>query len=759
MAWGGITAANAQQQKPREPFDIYIEYVDRICDYHKLFPSVDFVYGNPNKETPGFLVVVTPHPENAAATQVPFTSVSPSDFRVWIEAGQQELGKGWTGFGLFEQNNQCVKYLDVRRKNTSAFALYISSDDIKERVPHGDLHNITPILNFQLRFKFARRMTSQWPLEWAAPIAHPGMVNTYSLHFFPSEHFLTNKVEWADEGDVYMDKNPKKKYFYNRELVWQMPGWYFNLSYKQKNYIREKINDNHYIIFTLWKDEEHTQPLTFDYFKEQLWLGGFSDDPNMMVKDRNYIALPHKGFDDWTMFIPWTTIHYWWKDGIKATKDNHTCFGYYTLTLSNDGKTPATNHDFDYSGWLSIDVGYEETQKKPTPPGGTGERRDTCQHPWFKYHKDYRGIHSEPKPNGCTTDYKKYWVWKNCGVCDASFGYEEELDPIGTRCTNHDMKEVGRKEREKVTTIGGVNGNTIEVKTIIDVVYACQNECCDYKMTIPTSKTETTIVDPPLPPEGEEQKCPPHIWHYSSEKHKQTSSYPTTVIEELKMDVDTLRIKMGETEITLIKRDGLFFTDSLASRQLWLALNKDNNYLGISKTDRGKLNNVNYQEAYDLIEKISERANKEKGISMNFSLPTPDEMHQLLKDSIVKPVTQRAQNITTFFVDSIEVYDGKGRKLTKEQLSTAPEGAKVKVLVGKMGIDGKVEMVDISTIDKSTGFILKGEPNEPKAERKIVTTTKFYHTYKRQCVRCGLTENIRENVFRNMRYHRPLIND
>ena len=284
------------QRSVQEPFHIYSDYIYNISEYHKQFPYVEFVYGNPDLNTPGFLIVVEPYPERAWASPLHTSKVPSNDFRVWIEAGQQGLN-GWNRFGLFTGNNQTLQYLDIHRKNKSAFALYISKDELIERIPHGDLHNITPIFNFDIKIMFARSLTAKWPMESADPIAYPGRVTIWHFHFYPSEVFLNNKVEWTDEAHLYMEKYPKK-YYFDREMVWQNAGWYFNLSYKQKNYIKEKINDNHYVILTFWKDEAHTQPLNIEYFKNNLWIGGFSDNPDDMETQKNYVAYPHKGFDD-----------------------------------------------------------------------------------------------------------------------------------------------------------------------------------------------------------------------------------------------------------------------------------------------------------------------------------------------------------------------------------------------------------------------------------------------------------------------------
>ena len=149
-----------------------------------------------------------------------------------------------------------------------------------------------------------------------------------------------------------------------------------------------------------------------------------------------------------------------------------------------------------------------------------------------------------------------------------------------------------------------------------------------------------------------------------------------------------------------------YISSQPVSRQQWLDLNRDNNYLGISKDDIGLLTAITYQEAYDLIAKLNE---DDKGHSpkITFSLPTVEEMRKLLKDGLLDKEQIELQHITAFYVDSIEIYDGKGRLVPADKLGTAPEGAKVRVMVGCMGLNGQGKMADISTYSNETAFFLK----------------------------------------------------
>ncbi|MBR0274909.1 MAG: hypothetical protein IJQ76_01685 [Prevotella sp.] len=756
------TRANAQQMT-REPFDVYIEWVDDITYYHKARPAVEFVYGNPDEAAPGFLVVVTPHPEQALTAVLSLTTVNPRDFRVWIESGQIDLGQ-WRPFSLFTNGLQSLQYLDVRRKNTNDFALFISRDNILERVPHSDVHDVSAIMRFNLRFNFASNVNGSWPKDVACSKAHPGKVMNYHFNFYPGESFLDNKIEGVEQADQYMHQHPERKYYYTDEEVWQCSGWYFHLSYKDKKYIREKINDNHYVIFTLWKDEEHTKPLLMSYFKSNLYPAGTCDDPTMMEKRYNYIAYPHKGFDDWSLFIPWECINYWWKDGITPTKDNHTCIGYFTLTLSNDGKTPATRNDYDYAGWLAIELDWHE----PTPEE---TRRQQCNHPSFRIDKEKRGIGSDAMPGGCTRDYDLYWVWKECLVCGYHFDNNQNYKVYtDTRCTSHNMKEVNRREtdRKKVR-----RGDVIIVKKTFKVISECQNECCSYREKKTVYTTDETPVPPtptPTPPvphdsTGTTHVCPPHDWVYDSElrRGESTKTSGRTTIHPYSEEVLTLQAGNVAHKMSKHTFDGqeghCYISAEPVSRQLWLAVNKDNNYLGFDEKDPSLLNGISYQETYELIAWLNETISKEDRLKVLLSLPSPEEMQQLIKTGMVTFDTDPVQQITAFYIDSIQVFDGKDRQVPEEKLRTAPEGAKLRIMVGKMGADGQVQMVDIANPDPQTGIVLKASPSTSTYEWTKTVSGKLYRLYFRQCTRCGKLEVVSENKFNNQRYHRSMTDD
>ncbi|WP_027454677.1 hypothetical protein [Xylanibacter brevis] len=731
------------QRVAEEPFDLYAECVNNISEYHKKYPRIDIVYGNQNQNAEGIVVVIKPFPERAWASPLHTSTVPSNNFRVWIEAGQQSLS-GWKRFGLFESDAQTLQYLDIQRKDKSPFALFLRKDELIERIPHGDPHYTTPIFNFSLRLYFARSLTSKWPSETALPIAHPYTVKNWSYHYYPNEIFLSNKVEWSDEAHLYMDKYPQRKYYFDREMVYEDAGWFFNMSYGIKSHIKDKINENHYVILTFWKDEAHTKPLNIEYFKKNLWIGGFSNNPAEMETNRNYIAYPHKGFDDWSLFVPYRAIDYWGREGIEATKDNHVCYGYYTLTLSNDGKNPVNNHDYDYEGWVSLEI---EVIEPPVDPC------DTCLHLEKETCVNKTGEFSIPMGDGCTIEFEEYHIWTSCKKCGCSLDDRPITKFIGDRCIQHNLKEINRNLIGVFRKVDDNDYNIIVETKVFDVRYKCQNYCCYYT----NSKRDTiseTIISPPPPPSG----CPPHDWLYgpvqwlSQTKQISVEKVIRPPYNEASIDLllDSTGIKMNRiSEYTYI-------SELPVSRKQWIDVNRYNNYLGFPKEDAGLLTGITYQEAFDFIEKLN---SKDFGFNFKiiFSLPSVDEMRQLLKKKQLNLDNYKVQEITSFYVDSIEVYDGKNRLVPADKLATAPEGAKLRIMVGRMDMDGQVKMVDIATYDDNTAFYLKAITSEKHAIKTIAQPGKFYAIYFKWCRKCGMVEHVVENRFFNMRYHRTFV--
>lgn len=825
--WCALSALWAQKGKT---FDIDIDTVNDISYASQGLSNIDLVYGDPTQCAAGYLVYVKPHPERAYVSRYPPPKkLNDKNFTVWIEAGRVE-NSVWNTYGLFHTAQQTLKYLSVFRRDASMFAIFIPYDDMKLHRKTDAKGNIVDEID--IRFSFAINNDAKWPMEKA--YTSSGWLQdeypTYRLTHRPS--FLDVKVEGAEDGNSYMKEHSRKDYFF-KELDPYSDGWFLHMSYQDKNYLSTRLNDNHYVILTLWKDEEHTQPLQISYDKENLWIGGFNMDASKMEERFNYVAYPHKGFRDWSLFVPWFAINYWRKEGITPTKDNHTCKVYFTLTLSNDGKTPSIMRPHDCNGWIAINLDYQENQDNTPIPLKHTEKK--CSHPkaFWDVGNDYRKEFCYAPSIGCTRCFNLYWEWATCTKCMETIYHNTISEPLRSYCLNHDLQEVSRTLKGAIIQIKGCN--IVETK-VSDVKLKCATECCDYTETKPIYETSITptpcrpkVVEPTEP--EPEAKCPPHDWDKGTPvKISEIAEYYTVngikwkciydVMEQkatckrcgLSNPTNRFRIpsssgcipypptpepkpmcpphqwtyydsgwyreaptkEMHKVVVPVFDKDSLCFAvDSVdfrfdrikkdicmsvqpVSRKQWLALFADNNYMGILKEDEGKLNNITYQEAYNFIAALNKKATERLNLNVLFSLPSIDEMRKLVKKEQLQDDPRCVQHITSFFVDSIAVYDGKGRLLTDEQLSTAPEGAKVRVMVGVMGLDGQVTMVDVETANLNTGFLLKGVPFESEAIQTVIKPGRLYKVYYRQCNKCGKIENISENIFQNMRYHRPL---
>ena len=202
-----LLPCTAHGEKVMKSFETYVEFVESIREYHNLFPHVEFVYGNPNATTSGFLIVVTPHPECASTSPIKFNAVSSSLFRVWIWALAGNTGSNRKTFGLFAKNNQTLQYLDVTRNNTKAFAIFISGKEMEERV--ATLPTDPSKRTFYLRLAFAKNMMATWPSETAYNSYYPGKVDELTLNYLKSPQnpvdlkLTAQEVEstWTPDGD------------------------------------------------------------------------------------------------------------------------------------------------------------------------------------------------------------------------------------------------------------------------------------------------------------------------------------------------------------------------------------------------------------------------------------------------------------------------------------------------------------------------------------------------------------------------------
>lgn len=800
----------------RNQFEVNSVYLQDARDYVKCYPERDIVFGEREARfgEPGMLLLVTPHPENAYTSMLSTKTIDKNNFRIWVEAWKSPTER----VALFPNNNLATELceenipLEIKRKSPEPFFIFISNKSVKEHVPSMVAEGETgPSYPYFLRFYFARNETARWApsnVEYAYPVGQYNMISVFHFRLHSNQFLNTTVTQSEDIGaHLYVEQHPEQDFFYEADDLWQCSGWFMKFDYIGKEALKKILNEDHYVIFSLYKDEAHTEPVTISYMKHNLFMGGWTAD---MEERFNYVPFPHKGFDSWTLFVPWDCVDWWWRvPNMIPTEENHICKAYYTITLSNDGETSATGNAYENSGMLAVSLEWRDNDNG-TP---------TCYHPEIAYEEFSTDIPVATK-GGCIFMERRYDVTKVCKLCKTFLGSNVTYMCIEPRCISHNMKEVSRK------AIAGFHEETetdIIDGTIYEVLEECQNDCCFYRATKLITETEE-IHFPPQP------KCPPHdwedgtikkvdtqivfkeindkcysyyynimeyerkckkcgktetwrdrvydhreiipkpvpkpkipcdhLWHYFSKlDHRLPPTFETKTIMKPSYDEDSLCFKIGSTEFRFNKASDSkeeLEGQAVTVRQ-WLTLNADNNYIAANADDSGLLTGLSYQEAYDFIQQLNYKVTDSLNLDLSFSMPTVEQMQQLIRDGKTKPREDIHQEIDAYYVDTIAVYDGNGRLLTDEQLSTAPEGAKVRVMVGVVKSDGTFSMVNIKEIPENTGFFLIATPHQVEVTRTVRHSGRFYYTHWRHCVRCGKTEPRPENRFFNKTYHRPIV--
>lgn len=324
-----LLPSTAQGEKVRKSFETYVEFVESIREYHNLFPHMEFVYGNPNATTSGFLIVVTPHPECASTSPIKFNAVSSSLFRVWIWALAGNTGSNRKTFGLFAKNNQTLQYLDVTRNNTKAFAIFISGKEMEERV--ATLPTDPSKRTFYLRLAFAKNMMATWPSETAFNSYYPGKVDELTLNYLkspqnPVDLTLTAKeVEgtWTpDDDNDFRDRQERHihgvsshghaGYFIKTSFTRTYQHARMPISVAFSFSIEKDAGNPIYPIggggkFIKWND---LVPLRFKVNGQNEIDYSWSENDDALPHYTQYIV-KRNNWRDFEIFVPWELFHLW----------------------------------------------------------------------------------------------------------------------------------------------------------------------------------------------------------------------------------------------------------------------------------------------------------------------------------------------------------------------------------------------------------------------------------------------------------------
>lgn len=324
-----LLPSTAQGEKVRKSFETYVEFVESIREYHNLFPHVEFVYGNPNATTSGFLIVVTPHPECASTSPIKFNAVSSSLFRVWIWALAGNTGSNRKTFGLFAKNNQTLQYLDVTRNNTKAFAIFISGKEMEERV--ATLPTDPSKRTFYLRLAFAKNMMATWPSETAYNSYYPGKVDELTLNYLKSPQnpvdlkLTAQEVEgtWTPDGDnEFRDRQERHihgvsshghaGYFIKTSFTRTYQHARMPISVAFSFSIEKDAGNPIYPIggggkFIKWND---LVPLRFKVNGQNEIDYSWSENDDALPHYTQYIV-KRNNWRDFEIFVPWELFHLW----------------------------------------------------------------------------------------------------------------------------------------------------------------------------------------------------------------------------------------------------------------------------------------------------------------------------------------------------------------------------------------------------------------------------------------------------------------
>ena len=324
-----LLPCTAQGEKVMKSFETYVEFVESIREYHNLFPHVEFVYGNPNATTSGFLIVVTPHPECASTSPIKFNAVSSSLFRVWIWALAGNTGSNRKTFGLFAKNNQTLQYLDVTRNNTKAFAIFISGKEMEERV--ATLPTDPSKRTFYLRLAFAKNMMATWPSETAYNSYYPGKVDELTLNYLKSPQnpvdlkLTAQEVEstWTPDGDnEFRDRHERHIHGVSSH---GHAGYFIKTSFT-RTYRQAKMPISVAFSFSIEKDAgnpiypiggggkvirwDDLVPLKFKVNGQNEIDYSWSENDDALPHYTQYIV-KRNNWLNFEIFVPWELFHLW----------------------------------------------------------------------------------------------------------------------------------------------------------------------------------------------------------------------------------------------------------------------------------------------------------------------------------------------------------------------------------------------------------------------------------------------------------------
>lgn len=335
-----------------------------------------------------------------------------------------------------------------------------------------------------------------------------------------------------------------------------------------------------------------------------------------------------------------------------------------------------------------------------------------------------------PSDSNCVDLYLLYKVTYACqhDCCkyqepawDLQFLEEKCLPepPTECKCPPHQWSEENYVKVDETYETRRINGRTCIYYYDVMETPARKCSCCGYeeparKIQVLTSK-KCDITPPPPPPHK-------HFWRYYSNTSKighktMLSKVPEYNEDSLNISLnDSVQLKMGQWA----RRDTIcYISTQPISRQLWKVVLGSDDFMGYPQGDDGLVTDATYQEAYDFIGLLNDTVQQVSNANVLFSLPSLQEMRQLLVRIKAGEFGLQAQQLKGFYVDSVEVYSDENLR------------------VGVLTANGELKLVDVASTPDSIGFLVKAVPHQQVNKE---SSGRYRTVIMRKCTKCGKIE-------------------
>ena len=305
--------------------------------------------------------------------------------------------------------------------------------------------------------------------------------------------------------------------------------------------------------------------------------------------------------------------------------------------------------------------------------------------------------------------------------------------PPSCTCPPHDWPEMAFSKIGESAETRTINGLTCVYFYNLMERPARRCQCCGAVQKAERRREFDHKVCSPLPT----PKPCYHKWVHCSETLRE--GVLTSLKTEPIYDDDSLNITLNDTVQLKMARHRMHNTSNYISalpvtRRLWQTVYGNDDYLAYPKGDPGFVTEATYQEVYNFIGLLNDTIQQISNANVLLSLPSVAEMSEILKNVRAGDYGYQAQQMKGFFVDTVDVYSIENMPLNDSQLAQLPENSEVRLRVGWMSKDGKLQMIDISQCPDSTGFFVKAIPYQQVFNEKYgrYRTIEWF-----KCSKCG----------------------